>query len=133
MTPTEGLHYALGEIAYAVARSDGTVQREEREKFQSIVEAEVRSKDYDFEVSEIIFKMLDKEKARTEQAYKSGMDMLKLNSHYLSPHLKNTFCMILEKIAKAYPPVTRDEQQILDRFRADIAPLEGDPVYYGHA
>ena len=133
MTPTENLHYAIGELAYAVAIADGEVQKEEREKFHNIVEAELRCKDYGFDISDIIFKIMDKEKTSTKDAYDSAIKQIRLNSHYLSPKLKETFIKVMEKVAKAYKPVTIDEIHLIDKFKADIAPLKGDSVYYEKA
>ena len=133
MTPTENLHYAIGELAYAVAIADGEVQKEEREKFHNIVEAELRCKDYGFDISDIIFKIMDKDKTSIKDAYDSAMKQMRLNSHYLSPKLKETFVKVMEKVAKAYKPVTIDETHLIDKFKADIAPLKGDAVYYEKA
>lgn len=130
MTCTQNLHYAIGELAFAVAFSDGEVQKEEREKFESIVSAELRTKHYDFDIAGIIFKILDKERVNAESAYKSAIAQIKLNSHYLSPSLKSTSVSIMEKIAKAFPPVTGEEQKLIERFKKDIEPINGDPVYY---
>jgi uncharacterized tellurite resistance protein B-like protein len=130
MTPTENLHYAIGEIAYAIARADGKVQKEERIKFQNIVEAELRCKDCDFDVSSIIFHVLNKDKTSTKYAYDWGIKQIKANSHYLSPILKATFINVIEKIAKAFSPVTVDEMKLIERFKKDIEPLHGDPIYY---
>jgi uncharacterized tellurite resistance protein B-like protein len=130
MTPIESLHYAIGELAYAVAFSDGTVQKEEREKFHDIVLTEMRNKDYNFDVSDIIFQILDKEKFDSNTVYDWAMKEIRLNSHYVSPALKNTFKMVMEKIAEAFPPVTSSEKNILERFNKDIATIEGDPVFY---
>src|SRR5581483_3392658 len=123
MTPTENLHYAIGQLAYAVAKADGEVQREERRKFAGIVAAELRMHDNDFDVSDIIFQVLDKEKfVTTKEAYDWAMNQIRLNSHYLSAGLKNTFIRIMEKIAKAYPPVTIDEAELIEKFKKDIEP-----------
>ena len=131
MTPLENLHSAIGELAYAMAHADGTIQKEEREKFHNIVAAELRCKDYDFDVSDIIFQILDKDKIiDTQTSYDWAMKEIRLNSHYLSPKLKETFIKVMEKVAKAYPPVTQEEMNLLERFKKDIAPLKGDPVYY---
>lgn len=130
MTPVESLHYAIGELAYSLACADGKVQKEERNKFHDIVAAELRCKDYAFDVSGIIFKIMDKDKADTSVTYKWAMDEIRLNSHYLSPELKNTFIRVLEKVAKAFPPVTPEEQRIIDMFKNDIVSINGDPVYY---
>jgi len=130
MTPTENLHYAIGEMAYAIARADGAVQKEERQKFHDIVEAELRMKDQGFNISDIIFKIMDKDKTSTEDAYNRAMGQIRVNSHYLSPQLKETFIKVIEKVAKAYAPVTVDETDIIEKFKKDIAPLKGDPIYY---
>ena len=120
MTPLENLHLAIGEIAYAVAKIDGKVQNEERQKFHNIVAAELRTKDYDFQISDIIFQIIDKDKMDAETTYDWAMKEIKLNSHYLSPELKLTFLRIMDKIAKAYPPVTSEEKKFIERFKKDI-------------
>lgn len=132
MTPIENLHYAIGHLAYAVAKIDGKVQNEERMKFHNIVAAELRSKDYDFQISDIIFQIIDKDRMDAETTYNWAMKEIKLNSHYLSPELKATFLRIMEKIAKAFPPVTPEEKCIIARFKMDIEKIKGDPVYYAH-
>jgi uncharacterized tellurite resistance protein B-like protein len=130
MTPTENLHYAIGEIAYAIARADGDVQKEERVKFQKIIEAELRCKDYDFDISGIIFHILNKDKTSTKYAYDWAIGQIKTNSHYLSPALKAAFINVTEKIAKSFPPVTIDEAKFIEKFKKDIEPLHGDPIFY---
>jgi hypothetical protein len=131
MTSLENLHYALGELAYAIAAIDGKVQKEERQKFHDIIAAEIRRKDYDFDVSDIIFQILDKDKqVDIEMMYNNAMQTIKANSHYLSPELKATFTIVMEKIAKAFPPVTDTERNLLERFKTDIASINGDPVFY---
>ena len=130
MTPLENLHCAIGELAYAVARADGKVQKEEQKKFHAIVEAELRCKDYNFDVSDIIFQLMEKDKVDSETTYKWAMNEIKTNSHYLSPELKKIFMAVMEKVAKAYPSVSAKEKDLIERFKTDIAPLHGDPVYY---
>jgi len=130
MRPIENLHYAIGQMAYAMARADGEVQKQERAKFSSMVEAELRCENYDFDISSIIFQVMDKDHNSTEDTYHWAMNQIRMNSHYLSPSLKATFIKVMEKVAKAYPPVTIEESLLLDRFKRDIEPLVGDPVYY---
>ena len=130
MTPIENLHYAIGEMAYAMARADGAVQHEERKKFHEIIAGELHSEHYEFDVSSIIFQILDKEKNSAEDTYNWAMNQIRMNSHYLSPELKNTFLKVMQKVAEAYPPVTGDESSLMKRFKNDIEPLHGDPIYY---
>ena len=35
-----------------------------------------------------------------------------------------------QKVEKAYPPVTYQEFDLLKKFKKDIAPLNGDPLFY---
>src|SRR5688572_28600768 len=130
MTPLQSLHFAIGELAYAIARADGEVQKEERQAFHDIVAAELKKNHYSFDISSIIFQIMDKDKAKLPESYHFALKQIKLNSHYLSPALKNTFISVIEKVAAAYPPVTEEEKALIRKFKNDIGPLEGDPVYY---
>lgn len=130
MTPIESLHYAIGELAYAVAKADGKIQKEEKEKFQSIVAAELRSKEYSFDITDIIFQLMSRDGMDSETTYNWAMKEIRTNSHYLSPQMKETFIKVMEKIAKAFAPVAPKEQAILDKFFKEIAGINGDPVYY---
>lgn len=130
MTPTENLYYAIGQMAFTIARADGEVQKAERQKFCEIVTAELGRQHYGFDIASIIFQVMDKERCSAKDSYDWAMKQVKINSHYLSPELKATFINVMEKIAEAYPPVTIEEALLIDKFKADIGPLQGDPVYY---
>lgn len=130
MTPTENLYYAIGQMAFAIATADGEVQKEERQKFCDIVNSELSHEQYGFDISSIVFQVMDKDHCSTEDSYNWAMNQIRINSHYLSPDLKAAFIRVMEKIAEAYPPVTIEESLLIERFKKDIAPLNGDPVYY---
>ncbi|MFN6038504.1 MAG: hypothetical protein ACK452_08545 [Bacteroidota bacterium] len=130
MSPQENLHDAIGMMAYLVAIADGKIQREERELWEKIVSDEIRSHDKNFNISSISFKLLEKDKLDADMIYDWVIKEMKNNSHYLSPELKLTALRILEKIAKAIPPITVSEKNYISRFRKDITSLHGDPVYY---
>ena len=132
MLPLENLYYAIGELAYAVARADGKVQNEERNRFHDIMITELGRKHSEIDISEIIFKLIDKRNSTdSETTYHWAMNEIRMNSHYMSPELKTKFIRVMERIAEAYPPVTPEEEKIISRFKTDIVPIEGDPVYYG--
>jgi uncharacterized tellurite resistance protein B-like protein len=120
MNPTENLHYAIGQLAFAVAFSDGKIQKEESENFHKIVSEELNNNSYDFDVSDIIFKVMEKDKMDSNTVYEWAMKEIKTNSHYLSPQLKEKFISVIEKIAGAFPPVTNEESDIINRFKKDI-------------
>jgi uncharacterized tellurite resistance protein B-like protein len=130
MTPLENLHYAIGELAYAIAKADGHVQKEEQQKFHDMVVKELHDRNYSFSISEIIFQVMNKSKTSLSDSYHWALEQIKLNSHYLSPDLKQKFIIVMERVAAAYPPVTDQERALIQNFKRDIAPLKGDPVYY---
>ena len=83
MTPLQNLHLAIGELAYAIAKADGAIQKEERKKFHDIVAAELRCKDFDFDISDIIFQILEKDKySDANTSYEWAMKEIKLNSEH---------------------------------------------------
>lgn len=130
MSPLENLYYAAGELAYAVARADGQVQKEERLKFLEILKSEFGSEG-EQSTGEIIFHLMEKRgHFDPVSVYDMAMKTIRENSHYLSPALKEHFIALLEKVAAAYPPVTAAEHSIVSRFKEDILPMSGDPVYY---
>src|SRR5688500_20308943 len=88
MTPTENLYYALGEVAYAVAMSDGRIQKDEVNKLHGILLTELSIGDETQNIADIIFHVLNKDHVDAQTAYESGMKQIWLNSHYLSPDLK---------------------------------------------
>jgi len=130
MTPFENIHYAIGELAYAFARVDGKVNPEERKKFEQIILSGFRQKNYNYDVSDIIFKILDKDRRDPQTVYDWAIHELKINSHYLSPELKECALKIMRSIAEAFPPVTTEENELYQKFVKDIEPLKGDPIYY---
>jgi uncharacterized tellurite resistance protein B-like protein len=130
MTSLESLYYAIGELAYAIARVDGKVQREEKEKFHEIVSTELNNNEHNFDISDIVFQLMARDKADSKTSYEWAIKQLKLNSHYLSPQLKEKMLSIMEKVAEAYPPVTREEKNMIENCRAEIEALKGDPVFY---
>ena len=130
MTPLQNLYYAIGEMAYAIAISDGEVQKAERLEVAGLLREELEKGSQGFDISGIIFNILDKQQASLEQACESAIREVKLNSHYLSPEMKDSFLSLIHRVAEAYPPVTIEERAMIDKFRNELAALHGDPVYY---
>jgi hypothetical protein len=120
MDAKQSLFYGFGQIAYAVAQADGQVQREEREKLHSFLKNEIKNMDADFDYTDIIFQLLDKEHINFETSYKWGIDAMKLGSHKLTFQLKWEFLEILCKVAESYPPSTDRENEIIARFTKDL-------------
>jgi uncharacterized tellurite resistance protein B-like protein len=130
MTSLESLYYAIGELAYAVARADGKIQEQEKEKIHQIVENALRNNEHNFDISEIVFKLMEKDKADSRASYNWAIKQIKLNSHYLSPKMKETIISVMEQVAEAYPPVTKEEHKLIEDCKKEIEVLYGDPIFY---
>ncbi len=121
MDGTERLYYALGELAYAVAMADGKVNPEERRKIHDIVVKEASCHNYNFDVSEIIFHILQKEKVfNVEESYELALKEINTYRNFLTDDMKAEFSAVLEKVARAFDSVTIGEKNIIERFRKDI-------------
>ena len=62
MEGTERLYYALGQLAFAVAKADGQVNAEERQRFHDIVVKGAKETSPSYNISEIIFHLLQLQK-----------------------------------------------------------------------
>jgi uncharacterized tellurite resistance protein B-like protein len=130
MTPLESLYYAIGELAYAVACADGKVQEQEKEKVHQIVENALKHNEHNFDISEIVFQLMDRDKAESRTSYNWAIKQIKLNSHYLSPQMKETIISVMEQVAEAYPPVTSQEHELIEDCKKELEALYGDPIFY---
>jgi len=121
MDGVERLYYALGELAYAVAKADGKVNLEERRKLHDIVVKESKCHNHNLNISEIIFHIHQKERIFNEEdLYKSAMKEIKICSNYLTDDMKAEFVAVLDKVARAFDSITAGERDIIERFRKDI-------------
>ena len=120
MEGKENLYFALGELAYAVAKSDGQVQREERQKIHDIVVEQTASHNTAFDISEIIFHLLQKDHLSPETAYERAMKDFRLYSNYLNEDMKVDFVAVLEKVARAFQPITDNEKDLIEKFKKEL-------------
>lgn len=116
MTPIQSLYFALGEIAYAIAKSDGVIQKEERLKLHSILEEEFAKCPNETATTEIIFELLKRDNNRSKVTFDWGLNEIKLNASFLSADLKDHFIHVIQKVAEAFPPVTAEERQYIEDF-----------------
>ena len=123
MEGKENLYYALGELAYAVAISDGKVQEQERQKIHDIVVEGTASHNRDIQVSEIIFHVLQKEQLDWEKTYSWAMDEIRKYKSLLTAEMKDDFVTILFKVADACNSVSIEEQKVIEQFQVDLKAL----------
>lgn len=124
MEALQSLYFALGEMAYAVAKADGKVQRAERTKLHDIVVKEAKLSHPDIDISEIIFHILQKSDRDFETAYQWSMDSFKEHRYWLTEDMKADFIAVIEKVAHAFNSVTNDEKSVIERFRKDMEAIK---------
>lgn len=117
------LYYALGQLAYAVAKADGQIKKEEKEQLHKIVTDEVQKNIYDFHIADIIFDILQKDKKDFETTYNWAIHSMKLGKHHFSEQMKDQFLHIIKKVVNAFPPTSMKEKEIIDRFSQDLKNL----------
>jgi hypothetical protein len=123
MTPRQYLCYALGELAYTVAKADGEVTKEERKKLADIISKDLSPIDFNFEIAKIIFEMVDKQNKSAETVYKDAVETIQCFSDSFDDHLKLVFLRTLEKMERAEPPTTDAQKELLQNFRKEIKAL----------
>jgi hypothetical protein len=129
MNPLENLYYALGEFAYAVACADGAIQKEESETLKGILDSEFPGHETNLNIPEIIFRILKKDHVALPTVYDWAVNEMKANGHYLGEGLKKKFTSVLNKVAESFPPSTREELEIIEKFKKEINSIKGDPVF----
>ncbi len=119
MDARQHLYYALGIMAYAVAKSDGEVQKEEREMIHNIV-VEESGHEIDFDYAEIIFSILQKDKQGANEVYQWATKAFDLGKHHFTPAMKEQFVNVIKSIAEAFPPTSSEEINMIDKISREI-------------
>lgn len=128
MTPKQSLFYALGELAYAIASADGAIQKEEKKTLHQILDKEFKNRQWDFDYSEIIFQILEKDKTNLKTAYDWSLKEIKTHSDYLNREMKEKFVNVIEKVAEAFPPITKEERKVIYDFIRELNALPDKKV-----
>jgi uncharacterized tellurite resistance protein B-like protein len=120
MDALQRIYYAIGLLAYSVAKADGEIQKEEKEKLQGILQEEFKNGFADTDITEIIFEILRRDKQDFETTFNWATNELNVCSHKLTPEIKNHILIIMNKVAKAFPPVTYSEEQVMNRLEIEL-------------
>ena len=123
MNTKQHLFYSLGVLAYAVAQADGVVQPAERKVLHKIIENE-SGVEIDFDYTEIIFSVLQKDKPGFDTIYEWAMKAFEIGKQHFTPELRTAFVNIITKVAEAFPPTTEEEQKLIDKFSNELWVIE---------
>ncbi len=117
MDAKELIYYGFGQIIYSLALSDGKIQSEEIESLNLILEKAHLNNLIEMDVAGIIFKLQNTENSFTSSdSFKMGINNIKLGDNHLTPQLLKNFIAILNEIAAAFPPKTKEELSIVNDF-----------------
>lgn len=123
MDSKQHIYYALGTLAYAVAKADGKVQNEERLKVKEIVKKGIEH-EVDFTYTDIIFQILQKDNMGFRDVYKWAMKSFETGKYHLTTEVKTQFIQILDEVAASFTPDDPEEQKLLSNFKDDLLKLE---------
>lgn len=120
METKQHIYYALGRLAYAVARADDQIQKEEKKKLHDIIMEEVRKHNIDFDYSEIISNILKKNKKVFETTYNWAIHSMKLGSQHFTSEMKQQFIDVIKMVIETFPPVIIKPEEVIERFKKDM-------------
>ena len=117
MTAYEHLFYGLGHIVYAIALSDGKIQKEEEKKLIEIVDRQLEEHHVEYDLSSIIFQVIEDDCVfNVDDAFDIGVKNMELGSQYMTDDLKKTFIVIANQIAESFPPFSPEESKYVNKF-----------------
>ena len=105
---------------------DGKVQHQEAEKLVDILRVEIATINQDFDFTETIFKIFERDHTSKNDAYSWGIHAIKLGSHKLTPELVEEFLRIIKTVVLAFPPPTDSELNLFEKFENDLMALLPD-------
>ena len=120
---------ALGQLVYAVAMADGSIQNEEVSKvfhfaISQIVDIESESghgrEALQAFYTEKEFSRLRKNNIPMKEAQASFLEFLETNKADLNDKMKTTCLNVMEKVAMAYNGIEASEQKLIDEIRKKI-------------
>ena len=123
MTAQDHLYYGLGMIAFAVAKADGEIQASERKELHELIAEWTERYNIDFDITEIVFSIMSKTKPSLDEGFNQGMKYISLGSNHLNEQMKEHFIYLIQDIAHSFPPVTMEEENIISRFKNELAKL----------
>lgn len=121
MEKREYLFYGFGQICYALAMSDGKVQKAEHDDLIKLLKNEFEILDIDFDVLEISFELMFRDGVEnSEEAYKNGIKNMETGKKFINSDLTAKFNRILMNVGDSYKGVDQEEMNIIRQFNKDI-------------
>ncbi|MCB0478404.1 MAG: hypothetical protein KDC84_09590 [Crocinitomicaceae bacterium] len=121
MEKREYLFYGFGQVCYALAMSDGKVQKSEHDDLVKLLKDEFEILDIDFDVLEISFELMFRDGIEnSDEAYSFGLKNMEMGKNSLNEELMAKFNRILMNVADSYKGVDTDEMNFIRQFNKDM-------------
>lgn len=124
MTAREHLFYGLGIVAYSMARADGKIQPAEKIELRHMLTEWSKHMEENFDVAQIIFKVIGDNKPRLDDGFELGMKYMRLGANQLDERTKERFIYLIKDVARAFPGITTEEGALIKRFETEISKLK---------
>lgn len=136
LTHTKGLNYKqfykeLGQLLYAIAYSDGKVDKEEVDELREYVLKELAPFEPESDSSgmnlafytQFEFEDIAEKHSPASIVFWSFLQYLKSNAANINDELKTLIVDAVEKVAKAYEKTNKQEQDMINLLNKEIAAL----------
>jgi uncharacterized tellurite resistance protein B-like protein len=112
------LYMGLGSVVYALAKTDGLLQREETETVRRILSQ------YEFgDLALHAYDVKESYNVSVPEAYDFALRRFAANRFELNDGIKKRFVAVLEEVAEAYGGTSRKEAELIRQFRRDMRRL----------
>ena len=131
-----GLNYKdfykeLGQLLYAVAYSDGQINKKEVEALQEFVLKELASFEHESDSSgmnlafytQFEFEDMENKKVPAHEAFTSFLTYLRKNISYINEHFKTEIVTAVKKVAEAYEKTNKKEMEMINLLNSEIKAL----------
>lgn len=121
----------FGHLLYAVAYADGKIHKSEVEALREFVLKELAPFEPTSDSSgmnqafyaQFEFEDIADRNEAANEVFISFIMYLKKNASYINEHLKTSIIKAVEKVALAYEQTNKQEQEMIDKLKIEIAAL----------
>jgi hypothetical protein len=113
MAKLEKIYEAFGELIYSIAKSDGDIQKEEKEELLKVIKDHKWAYDiiwsFDYEN--------EKNRLSVKDAFTKAMNVFKQHGPFAE---YEQFILVLEKVAGAFQGINSEEMALITNFRTEL-------------
>lgn len=120
------LSYAGCLLACAVAGVDGKLQNDEKHQLRTIINQELILGTKSFRFAGVLNNLLEQPN-RLKPDHSWAMAEIKKNEKKVSPEMKSRFIRLIQRVADAFPPVTAEENEFLQKIQTELQALGNPP------